>query len=63
MSDKKENNNNLFDDWVPEVVEYDAEVDGSGDYLERDELLKVKESLKEEIVKLKQKRRVNKVRR
>lgn len=62
MSDKK-NSDDLFKNWVPEIIEYDASVDGSDEYVGRDELLKTKESLKEEIVKLKQKRRINKVRR
>ncbi len=62
MSDKKVEDD-VFKDWVPEIIEYDASIDGGDEYLQRDELLKIKESLKEEIVKLKQKRRINKVRR
>jgi len=53
-----------YKDYVPEVVEYDAEVDGGEEHLVRDELLAEKERLKDVITKLKEKNRGNrKVRR
>ena len=42
-----------FKDYVPEVVEYDPEVDGEM----REEILSEKEKLKERITKLKEKNR------
>ncbi len=65
MSNKKDEKKeeDLFKDWVPEVVEYDEEVDGGGEHLVRDELLAKKEELAEKIIKMKEKRRINKLRR
>lgn len=61
--EKKQTAKELFKDWVPEVVEYDDNVDGGQEHLEREELLAEKEKLRDEILKLKEKRRTNKVRR
>ena len=61
--DNKKTVEELFKDWTPEVVEYDENVDGGQEHLERDELLAEKETLKDEILKLKEKRRINKERR
>lgn len=64
MSKKKdEKKEDLFKDWVPEVVEYNEEVDGGGEHLIRDELLAQKEELIDTIMKMKNKRRINKLRR
>lgn len=64
MSKKKEEEKkDPFKDWVPEVVEYDEEIDGGGEHLVRDELLAKKEELAESIMKMKNKRRINKLRR
>ena len=65
MSNKKDKKKeeDLFKDWVPEVIEYDEEVDGGGEHLERDELLAKKEELAKSIMKMKNKRRINKLRR
>jgi len=53
-----------FKDYVPEVVEYDPEVDGGEDHLIRDEHLAEKDRLKDAITRLKEKNRGNrKVRR
>lgn len=60
---KDEKKEDLFKDWVPEVVEYDEEIDGGGEHLVRDELLAKKEELAESIMKMKNKRRINKLRR
>ncbi|WP_457746321.1 hypothetical protein [Sulfurimonas sp.] len=43
----------LFKDYVPEILEYDEEVDGSGEYKVRDEHLNTKENLLEKIRKAK----------
>ncbi len=40
-------------DYVPEVVEYDEEVDGGGEHLIRDDLLSEKEMLKAKITQAK----------
>ena len=64
MSKKKdEKKEDLFKDWVPQVVEYNEEVDGGGEHLIRDELLAQKEELIDTIMKMKNKRRINKLRR
>jgi len=53
-----------FKDYVPEVVEYDPEIDGGDEHLIREDLLAEKERLKDVITRLKQKNRGNrKVRR
>lgn len=52
-----------FKDWVPEVVEYDEEIDGGGEHLIREDHLAQKEELVDKITQMKQKRRINKVRR
>jgi len=57
---RKENQtpeNDPYKDYVPEVMEYDPEVDGGDEHLVRDEHLAEKERLKEVITKLKQKNR------
>jgi len=43
----------LFKDYVPEVVEYDEKIDGSDEHKIRDEHLEVKENLLEKIRKAK----------
>ena len=43
----------LFKDYVPEVVEYDPQVDGSDEHKIRDEHLSTKENLLEKIRKAK----------
>ena len=64
MSTKQEENKkDLFKDWVPEVIEYDEESDGGGEHLIRDELMAQKEELIDTIMKMKNKRRINKLRR
>jgi hypothetical protein len=63
MSTEDKKKEDIFADWVPEVVEYDPEIDGGSEHLERDEHLATKEKLKEQILKHKEKRRINKVRR
>ena len=40
-------------DYVPEVVEYDEEIDGGGEHLIRDDLLSEKEMLKAKITQAK----------
>ncbi len=53
-----------FKDYVPEVVEYDPDVDGGDEHMVREDLLAEKERLKDVITKLKEKNRGNrKVRR
>lgn len=42
-----------FKDYVPQVVEYDAEIDGSNEHKIRENHLEVKESLLEKIRKAK----------
>ena len=54
---------NLVGAYTPEVVEYDEEVDGGGEHLIRDELLAQKEELIDSIMRMKNKRRINKLRR
>lgn len=65
MSDQKKNPEaDPSQDYVPEVMEYDPEVDGGDEHLVRDELLAEKERLKDVITRLKEKNRGNrKVRR
>ncbi len=53
MDTKKPTKTDPFKDYVPEVVEYDPEVDG----VMRDEILSEKEQLRETITKLKEKNR------
>ncbi len=53
MDKKKPTETDPFKDYVPEVVEYDPEVDG----VMRDEILSEKEQLRETITKLKEKNR------
>ncbi|MDD5717234.1 MAG: hypothetical protein PHW64_05465 [Sulfuricurvum sp.] len=54
----------LLQNYNPEPLEYDPEVDGGDEYLVRDELLKKKEELKDVVTKLKEKQReARKVRR
>jgi len=43
----------LFKDYVPEILTYDEEIDGSGEYKERDEHLSTKANLLEKIRKAK----------
>lgn len=50
----------LFKDYVPEVVEYDPEVDGSDEHKIRDEHLTTKENLLEKIRKAKASAKGNK---
>jgi hypothetical protein len=45
--------NDLFKDYVPEILEYDEEIDGSDEYKIRDEHLSTKETLLEKIRKAK----------
>ncbi len=52
-----------FKDWIPEIIEYDMSIDGGDEHLTRDELLAQKDRTKDEVLRLKQKRRINKVRR
>jgi hypothetical protein len=68
MSEKKkltkEEIEAMLNDYKPETVEYDPEVDGSDEHKIRDEHLAEKEKLKEVITRLKEKNRGNrKVRR
>ncbi len=55
FSDKKD----LFKDYVPEVLEYDIEVDGSDEYKIREDHLNTKENLVEKIRKAKAKAKGN----
>ncbi len=57
MPAKKEE---LFKDYVPEVLEYDPEVDGSDEHKIRDEHLNTKENLLQQIRKAKSARKSNK---
>ncbi len=50
----------LFEDYVPEVLEYDPQVDGSDEHKIRDEHLSTKENLLEKIRKAKAARKSNK---
>jgi len=50
----------LFKDYVPEVLEYDPEIDGSDEHKIRDEHLSTKENLLETIRKAKAARKSNK---
>ena len=56
MADKK-TSKELFKDYVPEIMYYDAKVDGGSDHLIREELLSEKERMKDVINRLKQKER------
>jgi len=49
----------LFKDYVPEVLEYDQEIDGMADFELRDERLKTKENLIEKIRQAKAKAKGN----
>ena len=53
-------NKELFEDYVPEVLEYDPKVDGSDEHKIRDEHLSTKENLLEKIRKAKAARKSNK---
>jgi len=57
MSNSEKSTEDPFKDYVPETVEYDPDVDGSEEHLNRDKLLEQKEQLKDVITKLKQKKR------
>ena len=46
-----------FKDYVPEVMEYDPEIDGGDEHLIREDLLAEKERLKDVITRLKEKNR------
>jgi hypothetical protein len=46
-------NDNLFKDYVPEILEYDPQIDGSDEHKIRDEHLSTKENLLEKIRKAK----------
>ncbi len=50
----------LFEDYVPEILEYDPKVDGSDEHKIRDEHLSTKENLLEKIRKAKAARKSNK---
>jgi len=52
MSEKK-SAQELFKDYVPEVMHYDPEVDGGSEHLIREDLLSEKERLKKLITKRK----------
>jgi len=54
---KKTPKDDPFKDYVPEVVEYDPEIDGGEDHLIREDLLAEKERLKDAITRLKEKNR------
>ncbi len=56
---KKPTAEELFEDWEPETVEYDPEIDGDEEHPIRDDLLKEKEELKDVITRLKEKNRGN----
>ncbi|MBA1438708.1 MAG: hypothetical protein FAF05_06970 [Epsilonproteobacteria bacterium] len=49
----------LFKDYVPEILEYDQEIDGMADFELRDERLKTKENLIEKIRQAKAKAKGN----
>jgi len=53
MADKK-SAQELFKEYVPEVMYYDPEVDGGSEHLIREELLSEKERLRELITKRKE---------
>ncbi len=64
MCKKDDKDIDPYKDYVPEIIEYDPEVDDSDEYLARDELLEKKDELKDVITTLKEKNRGNrKVRR
>jgi len=50
----------LFKDYVPEIVEYDPKVDGSDEHKVRDEHLNTKDTLLEKIRKAKANAKKNK---
>lgn len=52
MADKKKNKE-LYQDYIPEIMYYDPEVDGGSDHLIREDHLDEKERLKELITKRK----------
>lgn len=51
--DKKD----LFEDYIPEVVEFDEEIDGSDEHKIREDHLNTKEELLKEIMKKKSNKR------
>ena len=56
MADKK-TDEELFKDYVPEIMYYDPEVDGGSEHLIREDLLSEKERLKKAITKRKEEHR------
>ena len=50
---QKKNTEELFKDYVPEIMHYDPEVDGGSEHLIREDLLSEKERLKKMITKRK----------
>ena len=50
---QKKNTEDLFKDYVPEIMHYDPEVDGGSEHLIREDLLSEKERLKTLITKRK----------
>lgn len=56
-NENKKPKDDPFKDYVPEVVEYDPEVDGDDEHMIREDLLAEKERLNEVINKLKKKNR------
>jgi hypothetical protein len=63
MKNDKKNIEELFKDYVPEVVEYDEEVDGSEEHKIRNEHLSEKEKLLQKFQKVKPNAKENKYRR
>ncbi|WP_373035227.1 hypothetical protein [Sulfurimonas sp.] len=55
-----EDKKDLFKDYVPEVVEFDENIDGSDEHKHREDHLNTKEDLLKEITKAKEERRFNK---
>lgn len=53
-------NDDLFKDYVPEIIEYNEEIDGSDEHKIRDEHLNTKEDLLGKIRKAKAKAKGNK---
>jgi len=56
MAEKK-TDEELFKDYVPEIMYYDPEVDGGSEHLIREDLLSEKERLKKAITKRKEQHR------
>lgn len=50
----------LFQDYQPEILEYDPEIDGKGEFELRDERLEIKENLLDKIREAKAKAKGNK---